>query len=153
MPNTYGQNPFGGGPKPYGAPQRFDYRQPRPPQVGGGVQKPYGPPPATPTVPQRLDYRKPQQPPTGNGQIFSPMGGGGQVPQPFPTTPFPGMGQGYGQQQGFPSGQMTSNPFMPQFQQPRPQPQQMPLNPQNPYQNSWDWNQNGRFPGFRSPIY
>jgi len=54
--------------------------------------------------------------------------------------------QGYGRQP-------TSNPFMPQMQQPQPQPQQMPANAWNPFQSSQGWNQSGQFPGFRFPAY
>jgi len=82
---------------------------------------------------------------SGPGGVQNPNSG---LPQPFPSTPFPGMTGG---QLGGSVG--TTNPYMPQFQQPMPQPQQMPQNPYNPYQNNWDWNQSGRFPGNRFPAY
>jgi hypothetical protein len=58
-----------------------------------------------------------------------------------------------GQQQGYPASQATNNPYMQQFRQPQQQPQQMPANPYNPYQNDWNWNQSGQFPGNRFPAY
>jgi len=86
-----------------------------------------------------------QQPMTGIPGMF----GGGQAQYGTNVQPM----QGYGQQSSLSANRLTGNPYMPQPQQPLPQPQQMPNNPYNPYQSSQGWNQPGRFPGGRFPAY
>ena len=86
-----------------------------------------------------------QQPMTGIPGMF----GGGQAQYGTNVQPT----QGYGQQSSIPASRFTGNPYMSQFQQPQPQPQQMPLNPHSPYQNDWSWNQSAPFPGMRFPAY
>jgi hypothetical protein len=142
----------------------------------GGVQNPFQPNPGVGNINGPGGTQNPFQPNPGAGQINGPGGinpfaqtqpvvngpgningpGGIQnpnpgLPKPFPSTPFPGMIGG--QQSSYPANQATSNPYMQQFRQPQQQPQQMPANPYNPYQNDWNWNQSGQFPGNRFPAY
>jgi len=97
----------------------------------------------------------------GYGQLPIPIHSSIQSIQQQPTMGIPGMFgggqqqpmQGYGQQSSIPASGFTGNPFMQQFSRPQPQPQQMPFNPHNPYQNDWSWNQSAPFPGMRFPAY
>jgi hypothetical protein len=129
---------------------------------GGGIFKPQQPP-QTATQPIKSGPTTPQFP--GAGQAGKGYGG---TPKPFPSVPpwqagqqqtggVPTLSQ-FGGYMNNGSGQLpaqvgTTNPFMPQFQQPLPQPQQVSRNPYNPFQGNWDWNQSGRFPGNRFPSY
>ncbi len=151
------QNPYGLGGAGTFKPQRPPAQQPsvqqaRPnPALGGSIYS-GAKTPALPGAGQvGTGFGKPltQIPGVyGGGMDFSKNAGSGPLPQ------MPAMGQMYGQLgQAAPASQMTVNPFMPQFQRPQPQPQQVPANPYSPYQNNWDWNQSGRFPGGRFPSY
>jgi hypothetical protein len=140
-----GQNPAGG----FG-------RTPITPRISG----PGGTMPPTPNPNPGLPKPFPSAPPPG---VSYPGGMGQGQPQPYQQPfqinpaqgygPQTGLQQRFGQQQGYPASQATSNPYAPQFRQPAPQPQQMPANPYNPYQNDWNWNQSGQFPGGRFPAY
>jgi len=92
------------------------------------------------------------------------MGGQQNQQNPWKSQMFgmPGqMGQGQGMNTGLsrsvqpqlniPAYRATSNPYMPSFQQSMPQ--QAFQNPQNPYQNDWNWSKTSPFAGARFPAY